>query len=47
MVYSLGWNMAHGDHDLMTKLLPNVLDSINDGSYADVAEIMEDERICH
>ncbi len=47
MVYSLGWNMAHGDHDLMTKLLPNVLDSINDGSYTDVAEIMEEERICH
>ena len=47
MVYSLGWNMSHGDHDLMTKLLPNVLDSINDGSYTDVAEIMEEERICH
>ena len=47
MVYSLGWNLAHGDHDLMSQLLPQVVESINDGSYADVAEIMEDERICH
>jgi len=47
MVYSLGWNLAHGDHALMTQLLPQVVESINDGSYTDVAEIMEDERICH
>jgi hypothetical protein len=47
MVYSLGWNLAHGDHELMTQLLPQVVESIEDGSYANVAEIMEDERICH
>ena len=47
MVYSLGWNLAHGDHELMTQLLPQVVESIEDGSYTNVAEIMEDERICH
>ncbi len=47
MVYSLGWNLAHGDHELMTQLLPQVVESIEDGSYTNVAEVMEDERICH
>ncbi len=47
MVYSLGWNLAHGDHELMTQLLPQVVESIGDGSYTNVAEVMEDERICH
>ena len=47
MVYSLGWNLAHGDHGLMTQLLPQVVESIEDGSYTNVAEVMEDERICH
>ena len=47
MVYSLGWNLAHGDHEPMTQLLPQVVESIEDGSYTNVAEVMEDERICH
>ena len=47
MVYSLGWSLAHGDHELMTQLLPQVVESIEDGSYTNVAEVMEDERICH
>ena len=47
MVYSLGWNLAHGDHELMTQLLPQVVESIEDGSYTNVAKVMEDERICH
>ncbi len=47
MVYSLGWNLANGDHELMTQLLPQVVESIEDGSYTNVAEVMEDERICH
>ena len=47
MVYSLGWNMAHGDHELMIQLLPQVVESIEDGSYATVAEIIEEEKICH
>jgi hypothetical protein len=47
MVYSLGWNLAHGDHELMTQLLPQVVESIEDGSYTNVAEVMEDEKICH
>jgi len=47
MVYSLGWNLAHGDHELMTQLLPQVVESIEDGSYTNVAEIIEEERICH
>jgi len=47
MVYSLGWNLAHGDHELMTQLFPQVVESIEDGSYTNVAEVMEDERICH
>ena len=47
MVYSLGWNLAHGDHELMTQLLPQVVESIEDGSYTTVAEIIEEEKICH
>lgn len=48
MVYSLGWNMAHGDTELMLQLLPQVLESIKDGSYGKMAEVMEEsERICH
>ena len=39
--------MAHGDHELMTQLLPQVVESIEDGSYATVAEIIEEEKICH
>ena len=47
MVYSLVWNLAHGDHELMTQLLPQVVESIEDGSYTTVAEIIEEEKICH
>jgi hypothetical protein len=48
MVYSLGWNMAHGDIELMSQLLPQVLESIEDGSHGKMAEVMEEsERICH
>jgi hypothetical protein len=28
-------------------LLPQVVESIEDGSYTNVAEVMEDEKICH
>jgi len=48
MVYSLGWNMAHGDRELMAHLLPQVVERINDGSYAEVEELLkEGEIICH
>jgi hypothetical protein len=48
MVYSLGWNMAHGDIELMSQLLPQVLESIEDGSHTRIAELLdEEERICH
>jgi len=48
MVYSLGWNMAHGDRELMSQLLPQVVERINDGSYAEVEELLkEGEIICH
>jgi len=48
MVYSLGWNMAHGDIELMSQLLPQVLESIEDGSHGKMAEVIEEsERICH
>lgn len=48
MVYSLGWNMAHGDIELMSQLLPQVLESIEDGSHTRMAELLdEEERICH
>jgi hypothetical protein len=47
MVYSLGWNMAHGDIELMSQLLPQVLESIEDGSHAKMAEVLNEERICH
>lgn len=48
MVYSLGWNMAHGDIELMSQLLPQVLESIEDGSHGKMADVMEEsERICH
>jgi hypothetical protein len=48
MVYSLGWNMAHGDIELMSQLLPQVLESIEDGSHGKMVEVMEEsERICH
>jgi len=48
MVYSLGWNMAHGDIELMSQLLPQVLESIKDGSHTRIADIMsEEEMICH
>mgnify|MGYP006242352141 FL=1 len=48
MVYSLGWNMAHGDRELMAQLLPQVVERINDGSYAEVEELLkEGEIICH
>jgi len=47
MVYSLGWNMAHGDIELMSQLLPQVLESIEDGSHAKMADVLNEERICH
>ncbi len=47
MVYSLGWNMAHGDIELMLQLLPQVIESIEDGSHAKMAEVLNEERICH
>ena len=48
MVYSLGWNMAHGDIELMSQILPQVLESIEDGSHTRIAELLEEEdRICH
>ena len=47
MVYSLGWNMAHGDIELMLQLLPQVIESIEDGSHAKIAEVLNEERICH
>ncbi len=43
MVYSLGWNMAHGDIELMSQLLPQVLESIEDGSHAKMAEVLNEE----
>lgn len=48
MVYSLGWNMARGDIELMSQLLPQVLESIEDGSHTRMADLLdEEERICH
>ena len=48
MVYSLGWNMAHCDRELMSQLLPQFVERINDGSYAEVEELLkEGEIICH
>lgn len=52
MVYSLGWNMAHGDIELMSQLLPQVISRIKDGSYKEAVDFLrdedeEEERICH
>lgn len=52
MVYSLGWNMAHGDIELMSQLLPQVISRIEDGSYKEAVDFLrdedeEEERICH
>lgn len=52
MVYSLGWNMAHGDIELMSQLLPQVLSRIEDGTYKEAVDFLcdedeEEERICH
>ena len=47
MVYSISWNMVHGDKDLILELFPQVLSSIEDGSDTRMADLMEEEKICH
>jgi len=43
MVYSLGWNMAHGDIELMSQLLPQVISRIKDGSYKESVDVLRNE----
>ena len=48
MVYSLTWNMAHDDLELMSELLPQVISRIEDGSYKEAVQFLrEEEMICH
>ena len=48
MVYSLTWNMAHDDLELMSELLPQVISRIEDGSYKEAVQFFrEEEMICH
>tara|TARA_A100001515_G_scaffold125801_1_gene110735 strand:- start:494 stop:883 length:390 start_codon:yes stop_codon:yes gene_type:complete len=48
MVYSISWNMANGDIELISDMFPLVLSRIEDGSYQEVIELINgEERICH